>query len=113
MDSNQQKQINEAAEKFANAVRESYQAVANRTVSAQELNTELTQNFFNGVISNLRTQAESNRELTQQLIEQQEKQREASQSLTQESMNAYMDFLNSMFAYYQGNIEQARKSTSR
>ncbi|MCA1687826.1 MAG: hypothetical protein LC714_04380 [Actinobacteria bacterium] len=113
MDERQQKQVNEAAEKFAEAIKESYQALADRSVSAQELNARLTQDFFNGVINNLRSQAESNRELTQELIEQQQKQREASQALTQESVNAYTDFLNSMFAYYQGNLDQARGSTKR
>jgi hypothetical protein len=111
MDQKQQKQVNEAAEKFAEAVRESYQAVAERGQSAQELNTQLTQNFFNSVLENLRSQAESNRELSQQLIEQQQKQREATQAMTQESMNAYTDFMNSMFAYYQGNLEQARRNS--
>jgi hypothetical protein len=111
MDQKQQKQVNEAAEKFAEAVRESYQAVAERGQSAQELNTQLTQNFFNSVLENLRSQAESNRELSQQLIEQQQKQREATQAMTQESMNAYTDFMNSMFAYYQGNLEQAKRNS--
>ncbi|HEY6751528.1 MAG TPA: hypothetical protein VI027_09390, partial [Rubrobacteraceae bacterium] len=60
MDQQQQQQVNEAAEKFAEAVRESYQTVADRAVSAQQLNAELTQNFFNSVINNLRSQAESN-----------------------------------------------------
>ena len=108
----QQQQVNEAAEKFANAVRDSYQVVAERTVSAQQLNAELTQNFFNSVINNLRTQAESNREMTQELVGQQERQREAAQALTQESVGAYMDFINSMFSYYQGSIEQAQQQTS-
>ena len=55
------------------------------------------------MINNLRTQAESNRALAEDLIEQQRKQQEASQTLTQESVNAYMDFLGSVFAYpYQG-----------
>jgi hypothetical protein len=100
MDDQQAKrQVNEAAEKFADAIKESYQALAERGVSAQELNAQLTQDFFNGVINNLRTQAENNRALAEDLIEQQRKQQEASQALTQESVNAYMDFLNSMFAF--------------
>ena len=93
MDQRQQKQVNEAAEKFAEAIKESYQALADRSVSAQEINAQLTQEFFNGVINNLRTQAEGNRALAEDLIEQQRKQREASQALTQESVNAYTDFL--------------------
>lgn len=111
MDERQQQQVNEAAEKFAEAIKESYQALADRSVSAQELNAQLTQNFFNGVINNLRTQAESNRALASDLIEQQRKQQEASQALTQESVNAYTDFLNSMFAYYRGNLDEAQRQT--
>jgi polyhydroxyalkanoate synthesis regulator phasin len=109
-DQRAQKQVNEAAEKFAAAIKESYQALADRSVSAQELNAQLTQEFFNGVINNLRTQAESNRALAEDLIEQQRKQQEASQTLTQESVNAYMDFLNSMFSYYRGSLDQVQKS---
>src|SRR5918994_2098814 len=110
MEERQQKQVNEAAEKFAEAIKESYQALAARSVSAQELNAQLTQDFFNGVINNLRTQAESNRALAEDLIEQQRKQQEASQALTQESVNAYMDFLGSVFTYYRGSLDQVQKS---
>jgi hypothetical protein len=113
MDERQQKQVNEAAEKFAEAIKESYQALADRSVSAQDLNAQLTQDFFNGVINNLRTQAESNRALAEDLIEQQRKQQEASQALTQESVNAYTEFLNSMFSYYRGSLDEAQKSTGQ
>jgi hypothetical protein len=111
MDERQQRQVNEAAEKFAEAIKESYQALADRSVSAQELNAQLTQEFFNGVINNLRTQAESNRALAEDLIEQQRKQQEASQALAQESVNAYTDFLNSMFSYYRGSLDEAQRGT--
>ncbi len=73
MDQNQQKMVNEAAEKFAGAIKESYQALADRSVSAQELKAQLTQEFFNGVIDNLKTQASHNRALADDLIEQQRK----------------------------------------
>ncbi len=69
MDQNQQKMVNEAAEKFAGAIKESYQALADRSVSAQELKAQLTQEFFNGVIDNLKTQASNNRALADDLIE--------------------------------------------
>ena len=103
--------MNAAAEKFAEAVKESYQALADRSVSAQELNAKLTQEFFNGVINNLRTQAQNNRALAEDLIEQQRKQQEASQALAQESVNAYMDFLNSMFSYYRGSLDEVQRGT--
>ncbi len=113
MDERQQRQVNEAAEKFAEALKESYQSIAERSVSTQELNAQATQDFFNGVINNLRTQAENNRALSEDLIEQQRKQQEASQALAQESVGAYMDFLNSMFAFYRGNLDEAQRRTGR
>ena len=64
--------------------------MADRAVSAQQLNAELTQNFFNSVINNLRSQAESNRQMTEELQGQRERQREATQALTQESVGAYI-----------------------
>ncbi len=111
MDERQQRQVNEAAEKFAESLTEAYRAVAGRSVSAQELNAQLTQDFFNGVINNLRTQAESNRALAEDLVEQQRKQQEASQALTQESVDAYMDFLNSVFAFPRQGTQTAVRTT--
>ena len=84
MDNRQQQQVNEAAEKFADALKESYQSITDRSVSAQELNAQLTQDFFNGVINKLRTQAEGNRALSEDLIAQQRKQQEASRALAQQ-----------------------------
>lgn len=112
MDRDHQRQVNEAAEKFAGAIKDSYQAIADRSVSAQELNAQLTQEFFNGVINNLRTQAGSNRALADDLIEQQRRQQEASQALAQEGANAYMDFLNSMFSYHSDDAQTAAPDTA-
>ena len=101
MDQQQQDQIDQAAEKFADAVRDSVQTMGDRAVSAQEQNAQLTQDFFNRVINNLHAQAEENRQVTQQLADQQQRAAEAGQQLTQESVNVYMDFVNSMFAFSQ------------
>jgi len=113
MDQKQQKQVKEAAEKFAEAIKDSYQSVEDRSVSARELNAQLTQSFFDGVMENLKTQAEGNRALAEDLIEQQKKQREASRALAQESVSAYTDFLNSMFTYHQRNLDRARDATKK
>ena len=94
----QQQRINQAADQFANAIRESYQTMAERGIAAQELNAQLTQEFFNRVIENLRTQVEDTQQMGQQLADQQQRATEAGQTLTQESVNAYMDFVNSMFS---------------
>lgn len=57
IDEKQQKQINEAAEKFADALKQSYQSLTGRSVSVQELNAQFTQDFFDAVTNNLRSQA--------------------------------------------------------
>ena len=101
MDEQHQQRVNEAAEQLANALIESYRVLAEHGESAQQLNVELTQQFFNQVISNLEAQAGNTQEMTQALAEQHQRGQEASQQLTQESMQAYMDFVNSMFSYFQ------------
>ena len=104
-----EQQANEATKQFADAVRVSYQAVADRSVSAQELNAELTQQFFNTVIGNLRTQAEENRQMTQQLADQQQRTQEATRTIAQESVRAYLDFMDSMYSWWLGSIQTAEQ----
>ena len=112
MEVDQQQRINAAAEQFADAVQASYQAVAKHGEEAQELNAELTQQFFNRVNEHLRTHAERNRQLTQELGDQHQRRREAGQQIAQESVGAYMDFMNSMFSFSQGAAAQGRRPDS-
>ena len=102
MDEQPQQRINEAAQQFTNALVESFRAVSDRGVGAQEQGVQLTQEFFNRVLENLRTQAMETGEMTQQLADQQQRAQEAGLTLTQESVNAYMDFVNSIFSFWQG-----------
>ena len=112
MDDQQQQRVNEAAEKFANALRESYQTVASRGESAQQLNTEMTQRFFNTVINYLQRHAEANVQVGEELVGQAQRRQEAFRQLTQESVQAYMDFINSLFSYAQtSSLEAAQRGT--
>jgi hypothetical protein len=101
-DEQQTQRVNQAAEEFASALKESYQTMASRGESAYDLNAQLTEQFFNSVVNNLQTQAEANRQTGEQLAEQAQRGQEASRQLTQESVSAYMDFVNSMFFATQG-----------
>lgn len=109
MDEQQQQRVNQAAEEFADAIKESYRALSERGVSAQELNAQLTENFFNQVINNLQSQADDTREMTQELADQQQRAQEAGRQLTQESVGAYMEFMNSMFNFAQGASQEAKR----
>src|SRR5918992_3772737 len=105
----QQQRINEAADQFTDALVQSYKTVAERGVSAQEGSAQVTEVFFNQTINNLRTQAEENRQVSEQLAEQQQRQAEATQTLTRESVGAYMDFMDSMFSFWQGGLQTAEQ----
>jgi len=108
-DQQSQQKINEAAEQFTDALVQSYKAVADSGVSAQERSTQVTEVFFNQAINNLHAQAEQNRQATQQLADQQQRQAEAAQTLTRESVDAYMDFMDSMFSWWQGGVQTAER----
>jgi hypothetical protein len=111
MEDQQTRRINEAAQRFAEALTASYRAVTDRTVTAQQINAELTRNFFGGVIDNLRAQTEDNQEMIQELASQQQRQQEAARSLAQKSTSAYMELLESMSFFYQRSVEEIDRST--
>ena len=108
-DQQSRQRINEAAEQFTDALVESFKTVTERGASAQEQGAQLTEDFFNRVVENLRTQAEESRQATQQLADQQQRQVEAAQTLIRESVEAYMDFMNSMFSWWQGGVQVAER----
>ena len=45
------------------------------------------------------------------MADQSKRQQEAGQQIAQESFNAYMDFMNSMFSYSQGAAQGGAKKT--
>ncbi len=92
--------LNEAAEQFTDALVQSYKVVSDRGVAAQERNVQLSEEFFNKVLSNLRIQTDANVQLSEQIAEQQQRQVEAAQALTQETVDAYMDFASSVFGFW-------------
>ena len=108
-DQQSHQRINEAADQFTDALVQSYKAVANRGVSAQEQGAQVTEVFFNETINNLRAHAEENRQASGQLADQQQRRQEAGQQIAQESVGAYMAFVDSMFSYWQGGIQTAEQ----
>jgi hypothetical protein len=113
MEKEQQQRIDAAAEQFTDAVKTSYQAVAKHGKEAQELNAELTQQFFNNVNERLRAHAEENRQLTQELADQSKRQQEAGKQIAQESVDAYVEFMTSMFSSAQGAAQEGAKKNKK
>jgi len=113
MDQDQQQRLNQAAEQFANALVEQFRTVSNRAIGIQEPGAQLTQTFFNRVVENLHTQAQRNREMTQQLVDHQQRGAEAAQQLTQETVQAYTSLVNSMLSsFQQGGMQVAQRAAT-
>ena len=109
MDDQQQQRIDRAAQEFTDALVAAYKTTSDSTVVAQQLGAQQIEYFFDTVINNLRTQAEGTLQVTQQLADQQEFAREATRDLAQMSTDNYMDFLNSMFSFYQGGTSRTQR----
>ena len=103
----QQQRLNEAAEQFADALVHSYRAVSELGVTTQERNVQLSEEFFNKVVSNLRTQTDDNLQLAQHIADQQQHPVEAAQALTLETVDTYMDFASAVFGFWHRGTQAA------
>ena len=94
--------VDEAAARFADTLAESYRIVYEHAAEAQERQGRLARDFSERVLDHLKEQTESGQAASEQLADQARRQQEAGRALAQESVGAYMDFLNSMFSFAQG-----------
>lgn len=101
---------NKAAEELVEITRDSYQTVVNHAVGLQERNVRFAQGVVDGSIKELRYQVESNRAMTQELVERVEKQRDAYQTLVGQSLDAYMDLAYAPLSYYKEGLQATRKT---
>ena len=90
----------EVARKMAEAIAESQAMLASVSVETQQRQAQLTQSFFDSVLVNLGAQTRGNVAASWELAEQALRGQEAAQTLVQESVSAYVDFLDSMLSYY-------------
>jgi len=107
MDENQKQNITQASEQLTDSAQQSFRMLADRTVALQESNLKLTQNFFQNWIEQVHNRTQATREVTQNLQEQGQRQREAVETLSQEGTNAYSEFLNSALSFYQEALSTA------
>ena len=101
---------NKAVEKLAEATRDSYQTVLDHAVGLQERNVRFAQGMVDDSIKELRHQAESNRAMAQELVERVEKQRDAYQTLVEQSLDTCMNLAYAPFSYYKEGLQAARKA---
>jgi len=92
--------VSEAAWNWTRAVNDTSRAFADSVIAAQEGNMRFTQSIFENGIEVVKSHTQQTRALTQTLLEQSQRRREASQILTHESVEAYMDLFSALFSYY-------------
>lgn len=102
--------VNEAAENLTATFREAYSTVLDNAVAAQERNVKFAQSWFENGIEELKGQADGSRAVTEALIQQSQKQREAVQTLTHEWVNSYMDLLYAPLSYYKEGLEAVKEA---
>ncbi len=100
-----QEKAGKAAEKLAQTTRDSYKTVLDHVVGVQERNVRFAQGVVDSSIKELRDQAETNQAMTRELVERIEKQRDAYQTLVQESVDAYMGFAYAPFSFYKKSLQ--------
>lgn len=92
--------FDEATWTVVKAIGEANEAIADSAIVAQERNIKYARSIFLNGIELLKSHAESTRNLTQELVEQSQKQQAALQALLHEAVDAYVEFLYTPFSYY-------------
>jgi hypothetical protein len=110
MDKRREQAVNEAAARFADTLAESYRIVYEQAAEAQQRRGRLAKDFSERVMNHLREQAESGRAASEQLADQARRQQEAGRAFAQESVNAYVDFLDTAFSQYREGTQRAAGS---
>ncbi len=104
--------MNKAAEKLAQANQNAAKTMMDHTIGLGERNVRFAQGVVDNSVKEIRQQAESNRALTQEFVERAENQREAFQTVVEESVDAYMDLVFAPMSYYKEGLQAAKKATA-
>ena len=110
VDRRRERDMNEAAARFAETLAESYRIVYEQAANAQQRQRRLAQDFSERVMDHLREQAESGQAASAQLTDQARRQQEAGRAFAQESAKAYIDFLDTAFSQYREGTQRATGS---
>ena len=102
--------VDEAAARFAETLAESYRIVYEHAAEAHERQGRLARDFSERVLDHLKEQTESGRAASEQLADQARRQQEAGRAVARESVNAYIDFLDTAFSQYREGTQRAAGS---
>ena len=110
VDQGRARDVNEAAQRFAETLADSYRLVYEQAADSGERQQRRAREFSELVAENLREQTEASRSAAQQLSEQAARQQEAGQALARESVEAYAEFLDDAFSRYRSGTGRAAQT---
>lgn len=111
-DTRWRQRLDGAAPKLSGSFLEPYGAFTDRSMVTRESRAwRSTYDFFESTIGQLKTRAERNLNVPEELVEQVRKKQDAGQYLVLASVDAYADFLDSMFFYYRENARAVEWGT--
>ena len=90
---------------------EGFQSLVDSAIAAQERNTKLAQSVLENGVEVLKSQVGVTHSLMQELGQQFQQQQEAFQALTQESIEAYRDFVFAPLTFWQKALGAAEDAT--
>ena len=101
------------AERLAKTGGDAYKLVVDHFAAQQERNVRFAQETLDGVVREVRDQAESNRALTQELVERAEQQRGAYRALVGQTVDAYAELLYAPLSYYKQGLRAVEGEIDR
>ncbi len=104
---------NRTAERLARTNGETFKVVVDHFAAQQERGVRFAQEVLDGTVREVRHQAESNRSLTQELVERAEQQRGVVRTLVEQSVDAYMDLLYAPLSYYKQGLKVVEGEVER
>ncbi len=104
---------NRTAERLARTNGEMFKLVVDHFAAQQERGVRFAQEVLDGTVREVRHQAESNRSLTQELVERADQQRGVVRTLVEQSVDAYMDLLYAPLSYYKQGLRVVEGEVER
>ena len=102
--------IEPTVQQMTDSMQQSFQTLTDRVVAFQLSNAQLAQNFFQNFVEQLQNQAQGAEQVTEDLWQQGDQQRQAFETLAQASIDAYNDFLNSSLSFYQETLSSYQQA---
>ena len=101
--------VADAGQQMTEAARQSFQALADRAVKAQQSSLDLSGSIAQSFVQQLRSQTQGNRQATETLQQQGQRQQQALQTIVQGSVSAYANLFASTFSLYQQALQTATR----